>query len=340
MKRLLGMLALMLCLTSSMYAQTVSGEWGGTVQVRMGYTPHVASSDEALNLDARRIRARGKVRAGERWTLFAQAEGAHFDLRMLDLRLTYHISEHLALQAGRMVVAQPAAYATTTHFTIDALERPGSTRAWAKGSFSSDGRDTGVQALWQRDGTTARIAWHQGLGRWRDAWSDLPGQLSFAIRHQLAPEADWDIGLYASQRLYGLQTDATGGQWGKAWAAHLYWGALPGSQPMRFKLDVLGAQSLSATTLGQMRGVSVLGARSIGRALEWFGRGERIVRETNAGHNLPSQFLATTGLSLSPSAWRGGAFSRERLTLSWECEYTDDNGWNGHVLVLQAQWVF
>ena len=127
------------------------------------------------------------------------------------------------------------------------------------------------------------------------------------------------------------------------YAAHLYWGAAPGSQPVRVKADVIGVRYAAPSGDGEATstlGLSLLGAARAGRGAEVFGRVESY-RHDDAFPTPDDLPYWTVGASLSPSALRGGPYPRERFTLAYSTTRPDlpDAG-RRHLVILQGPRLF
>jgi hypothetical protein len=98
---------------------------------------------------------------------------------------------------------------------------------------------------------------------------------------------------------------------------HAYYGADPGSQRFRIKVDAVGTtfEPLPGQDSQVSAGVAILLAASPARGTEAFVRGEALEVDLNGSNDADGFF--TAGMTFSPSARRGDAFFRERLTLAW-----------------------
>lgn len=338
---------------------------GGTAQVRASYAHEDLDARSRLGFGVRRLRLRLYAGVGSRFDVFVQGEGARADVSILDLRLTYRLSSRLQLRGGRMIMAQPAAFGLTLHYLIDALERSVIGGEWAKRTVGADGRDFGMEAIWTAPRWTARLALHNGDGDWDRVRGNFredigPGSATretdrtgaavsgALLIHPL--DGAVEIGTFVGvNHARGAATAHAG--YGRAYttaALHAYWGARPGSQPVRLKADVIGIwyETLDAAATDEAAhaetvvGAAMLGAARVHRGAEVFVRTE--VLDTNTTDDAPACMFVSTGISVSPSALRGGAFERERLTLAWTGRFTDSDRHHldAYGLALQAQVVF
>jgi hypothetical protein len=124
-----------------------------------------------------------------------------------------------------------------------------------------------------------------------------------------------------------------------SYSAHAYWGAVPGSQPLRLKADAIGVR-YEEDALGEQHvlGLSLLGAARLTPFSEAFVRGETLTPDLGEDR---SDVFVTAGASLSVSALRGLPYHEERFTLAYANGLPDvDDPVNQHLLVVQFQIVF
>ena len=202
---------------------------------------------------------------------------------------------------------------------------------------------------------------HNGYGDWGSAnlrgglssADPLGGQdhagLALSLYGDYQPEAlaGLEVGGFAG--LNGAQsplTARTAGERGRtyvSYAAHLYWGTVPGSQPVRVKADAIGVRYAAPENGGEAAstlGLSLLGAVRAGQGGEVFGR-VASYREDDAFAQVDNLPYWTVGGSFSPSALRGGSYARERFTLAYSTTRPDSpSAGRRHLVILQAQIVF
>lgn len=298
----------------------------------------------------RRARVQGRL-------LYRDLAGAEYDVdaasgtvQSVDLFAFVNVSERVQARAGYFVVPQPRAFIGTPYVLIDAVDRAAIAERWGGGTVGGDGRDLGLGVTYASPGVTASAAVHngagtlaRGAGNYREAPSSasvvngpetrglaVSTAASVALGRGLEAGAFAGANAAASPRMARLEAGrsyVTGG-------AHLYWGADPGSQPVRLKLDALGLR-YGADAAGEAQeaaGVAVFGAVRVFEAGEAFARAERYWSDVG----LEADDYLTAGLSVSPSAARGGAYHRARLTLAY--------GYRGggplpdaHLVALQGQ---
>lgn len=340
---------------------------GGLLQGRLSYLRTASAGEvpsaERLGFGMRRVRLRFDVDLGERVGFFAQLGGGSGSLGVLDIFASYQVNERVRVRLGRMASAQPRAFILTSGAAIDAIDRAVITERWGARTLSPDGRDFGLDVQVQGERGRVLLFLHNGYGNWSSARGNLRGGLSSAdplsgqdhigmalsLYGDYRPEAfaglevGGFVGLNGAQNPLTERTANGGGRTYASYAAHLYWGAVPGSQPVRAKADVIGVRYAAPEGGGEATstlGLSLLGAVRAGRGGEVFGRVESYQEEdafAQAG-NLP---YWTVGASLSPSALRGGPYPRERFTLAYSTTRPDFPGaGRRHLVILQAQIVF
>lgn len=346
-------------------ASDVSLRITGTLQTRVSYG-FTSGGDLAEGQEVERV-GFGLRRARLRFTgTFSSRIGAHYDMDLAsgtlastDLYVFYRPTDRVRVRLGYLVGAQPRSYARTSHTRIDAAERPAISDRWARGTIGSSGRDFGIDVRYQTPEVAAEIFLHNGDGsfdrsrsNYREGVSGLDATrgtdrmvLAASASLSYEPEALGGLGVggyvgYNGAR--GPNTEAEGTDEGRgylSYSGHVYWGASPGSQPLRVKLDALAIQYEDLDGFGQQtaRGASILGAARIARGAEAFAR----IEQFGAGLDAETDTYVTLGVSASPSARRGLAYRQERLTLAYANGLPGaDGAADQHLVVLQAQIVF
>jgi hypothetical protein len=339
---------------------------GGTAQVRAAYAREsnpIGDAVERVGFGVRRLRARAYVDIGPRVNLFIQGEGASSGATLLDLRATYKLSRTTSVRAGRFVLAQPASFGRTIHYHIDAVERPVAAREWASLTVGPDGRDFGVELYHKGPQVRARVALHNGDGSWDRATGNFREDVgvgsatresdrsalavSGSVSYRVPLLDGLDVGAYASLSGGNARTVfARTGRGYASYAAHVYWGRLPGSQPVRIKLDVVGIQydelALGSRLVNDhFAGGALFGAVRLFGSAEVFARYDLVeaVGDTRSS-DIHSTFY-TVGGSFSASALAGRDYHRDRVTLGWTGRFDEDHdGLAVHGATLQAQLVF
>ncbi len=345
--------------------QQVTLRLGGTAQVRASFANDQLDRQERFGFGIRRLRLRLYANIGSQFRLFAQGEGAGNDLGILDLRLAYAPNPNIEFRLGRMILAQPAAFGLTAHYHIDAIDRPVIAAEWARHTVGADGRDFGLETRLTSDRFLLQLALHNGDGNWdrvrgnfrEDIGLGSPTRnvdqtglaLSSALTYRSEQIPRLEVGGFLgfnTARNPNTNYEETGRNY-RTYAAHVYWGRLPGSQPFRVKADLVGIHYDTvpvANTLDTIRyeqrtlGVSLLGAAQVRTGRDVFARIEHYDANVHALRQ-SSQFV-TVGFSFSPSAVRGNPYQEERLTLGWTTRFGSGSSMEAYSLVLQAQVVF
>lgn len=324
---------------------------GGTLQPRFSYGYHEASGRTRLGFGLRRARLRATIRLSERWSFRFQLDGTGTSAWLPDAYAVYTPHPNWSFRVGRLPSVQPRSLALTSHRYVDAVERPAIAERWGARTIGSDGRDFGLEVAYRREQGRLLLFLHNGDGSWdrlrgnyreRPSSLDVTGgvrrtELALSLGGALTPKAasGLEVGGFVSYN--GAGNPNTKGRRYVSYGLHLYQGARPGSRPLRLKLDGLvvryfrkeGPEPASADRL---LGVAVLGAVRLHQAAEAFARIERL----DEGRAEPNRTILTAGFSLSPSAYRGESYERQRLTVA----YTTERGIAQRLLVVQWQLIF
>lgn len=369
---LLGCVALMLpataqetiTVTTSRHATVTLG---GTLQARASYGHHEATDGttrDRLGFGIRRGRFRTRARIGERLGLYIQLELTG-TVSPTDLQATYRLNDRWTVRAGYLVSAQPRALNLTSHTRIDAVDRATIAERWAGNTIGSTGRDFGVDLRYQGGDLSGFLFVGNGDGNWdrmrgnfREGISssdvtrntDRTG-LNVAGYGNLKLDSGLEVGGFASYNTSRNPNTASdfGGSGRRyfSYAAHAYWGANPGSQPVRLKADVIGIASEESDVVTVLPldpqhwlGVSLLGATRVHEAAEAFVRYEHVINDLNLDDS--SEMFITGGASLSLSALQGLPYHLGRLTLAYSAALPAGDAAvpTQHLVILQAQVVF
>ena len=326
----------------------------GTVQPRVS----VASQDtsaagglERFGFGLRRVRFEARV-VWQDWVGFEfDVDGSSGTVQPVDMYGVVFVTDRLQVRAGRVPGAQPRGSVATSHREIDAVDRAAIIGRWADGTLGGSGRDIGIDVRYDTGRTFAELFVHDGSGAFtRDqanfresvesasvtGGTDRVGvAVSAALRHHL--QAGVEVGGYASANAGGNERTAVGGEPRSYLSAggFAYWGAEPGSQPVRLKVDALTVayESVPGVPPRASAGVSGLGAVRLWGAGEAFLRGERFWPDAG-----PSETYLTAGASYSPSAAAGGRYRTARLTAAYA--WRDVAGLGAHLVVVQGQFAF
>ena len=328
----------------------------GTVQPRVsaGFQDTSATGGQGrFGFGLRRVRFEARVVWQDRVGFEFDVDGSSGAVLPVDMYGVVFVTERLEVRAGRVPGAQPRGSVATSHREIDAVERAAIVGRWADGTLGGSGRDIGVDVRYDAGRTFAELFVHDGSGVFtRDQANfresiEAPsvtggaGQaglaVSAALRHEPAALAGVEVGGYAGANAGGNARTAVGGVRRSYLSAggFAYWGAEPGSQPVRLKLDALAVayQALPGVPQRTSAGVSGLGAARVRGAGEVFVRAERFWPDAG-----PAETYLTAGASYSPSAAAGGRYRTARLTAAYA--WRDVGGRVAHLAVVQGQFAF
>ena len=338
---------------------------GGTLQARLGYARCAEGGCFGAGVRRARLRANASLgQAGAYVQLGIQGDAA----TVLDAYVSYEPAAAWRLRLGRFTGAQPRADQPTSHTRIDAVERAAIAGRWEEGTLAASGRDFGLDARYETAHFTAQLFLHNGYGSWDAPSGNFSPQVTAAPAN--SGRAGMAVSGYTAYRppaLPGVEAGGYAGYNGAAtppteafgqgrtyasYSGHVYWGAVPGSQPVRLKADLIGIryEALSAGALPpeaadrapfeqHALGVSFLGALRPLPYAEAFVRAEQYDPNRQAGGDV--QRFYTAGGSLSLSALRGRPYRQQRLTLAYSTmQPLASDADARHALVLQAQLVF
>ena len=347
-----------LALTSSASAQRIALapdldlELAGGVQPRVSLGVQEAPGGDAVRYGTglRRARIQARVLYRDRAGVEYDVDGASGAVESVDLFGFAALADGVQMRVGYFPMAQPRGGVLTPYIVLDAVDRAAVVERWLGGTLGGDGRDLGVDVTYSRGPALATVALHNGAGtfgraegNYREGLSSpdlINGPETAGVAGSAAVAvhlgAGVEVGAFGSVNgAAPARTDrGDGGRDYVTGGGHLYWGAEPGSQPVRLKLDALALRYADdGAGVQEDAGVSALGAVRVLGAGEVFVRGEQYTSS-----RVTDRYL-TAGLSYSPSAALGGPYQRARLTLAYQLRDGDAVP-DAHLVILQGQIAF
>ncbi|WP_420455119.1 hypothetical protein [Rubrivirga sp.] len=299
----------------------------------------------------RRARIQARVLYRDLAGVEYDVDGGSGTVESVDLFAFANVADGVQARVGYFPVAQPRGGILTPYFLIDAVDRAAIVERWFGGTLGGDGRDLGADVTVTGERASATVAVHNGAGTFGRATGNVregisspdivggPETTGLAVSAAAAYEIGLGVEVGAFASVNGADPARTdrglGGRDYTTGGAHVYWGAVPGSQPVRLKLDALALRYADdGAGVQESAGVSALGAVGLG-AGEVFARAERYWSDVDGD---PDDYV-TAGASYSPSAALGGPYHRARLTLAYQ--YRDGAALpDAHLVILQGQLAF
>lgn len=353
--------------------KTVGLLFSASIHARASYGWDNDLDKDRLGVGVRRARFRSEFIFTPRTSLTLQFESSDRSLTAQDVFLAYQVNDALRMRFGRFLVPQPRSFIFTPQSRLDGVDRAAIGEIWGRHTVGEVGRDFGIDATWQNTTTTLQLAVSNGDGSWDRLQSNYRATISSGNPTDGVDRTAINVGASAIVKPTALQGIETGayaayntsrnpntvaspGGAGRTYAsygAHLYWGAEPGSQPIRLKADLMTIR-YETIRVGQPGAVEdfSFGQRELGLALtaaicptryiDLYSRVEQYRPTTRDRIARPDLDVTDTffsgGFSLSPSALRGGPFYRERFSLVYNNLYPDGSGHRSkHQIVFQAQ---
>lgn len=307
----------------------------GVFQPRVSHgTSQAADTSDAATLERfgfgmRRARLRVELATANNIGVRYDADFASGSFRSVDLFAFWRASEQLQLRMGIMPSAQPRAHIFTPIPWIDGYDRAAVAEQWAASTLGGAGRDFGLDIQYQTPEWTIIGFLHNGDGSFDRQRGNFAQTISSAsatgnvervslatsayIAHRFASLPGVEVGGYLSfnpAENPNTETAAGTGRKYVSYAAHAYYGADPGSQPFRLKLDLIG---IDYDDDQQFLGYSVLGAVRLAEYAEFFARYENIQQDTAFDGN----DFVSAGFTFSLSKLAGGDYHTQRATLGY-----------------------
>jgi hypothetical protein len=308
---------------------------GAHLRAGFGRSQATGPVETRLGFGIRRARFKVTAVLAPRAGVYMQLDGAGGQVTALDFYGYYDLSPKFRVRVGRMSSAQPRGLVTSMT-RIDAVDRAAIAERWGRTTIGGDGRDFGLDIGYRSGSIRTLLFLHTGDGNWsrnrgnyradisRGNATDAIEQRALAVTGSLWWRSVSLPGLelggfagYNGSRNPNTERDNVGRRY-MTYGIHAYYGAEPGSQPFRLKVDGIGTtyETVAAGLQTQQSlGISILMAARLTRWTELFVRGEALETDINGPNDADGFF--TTGLSLSPSARGGRAFHRERITVAW-----------------------
>lgn len=368
-KPALLLLGLVLLLVGPVFAQKntqmdVGLDLGGLVQTEAsyGWIQNTEAEEERtrLGFNLRRVRLRATAQVGPKAGAFIHLDADDGDFGILDAFVFYAFNPRLRFRMGRMASAQPRALIPTPVVAMDATERAAIALLWNGGTLGMKGRDFGIDLRYKTAQAEAILFVHHGDGsfdRLRSTYQpNIVGDVTGGAAWGVEDMAVSGYLAFTPKSLRGVEVGGFMGYNGRknpnttvndegreylSYAGHLYWGALPGSQSVRLKADVIGVayEETPVVSSQQTLGLSLLGAVAVHRAAEVFARVESYNPNLDA-EGLQLLFV-TAGMSFSLSQLRGRPYQQERITFGYNTRLAEvDDVPTHHLAVLQLQLAF
>lgn len=334
---------------------------GGLIQAESNYGWISRGSEERdrLGFGLRRTRLRVNAEIGPKAGAFIHLDADGGTFGILDAFVSYQANPRLRFRLGRMAGAQPSAFIPTPVVAMDTNERAAIALLWHQGTLGHKGRDFGIDLLYTTPSFDVTLFVHNGFGSF-DALlgtyqPNIIGDVTGGREHTIGDfaisaagavrpnQGDVELGGYVG--FNGSENPNTvvnnEGRSYMSYSAHAYWGALPGSRPLRLKADLIGVSYEELSTRPQQNtlGLSFLAAVAVHHAAEVFGRIEWYDSDVDIDNT--TTYFPAVGFSFSPSRLRGRPYAQERITLAYNARVPDDGDDPLHqMIILQVQFNF
>ena len=330
-------------------------DFWGAFQPRISYgsLEDSTSTQNRAGFGIRRARIRSEVMLVEKLGVRYDADFASGTFQSVDLFAFYRFTDKVTVRIGIMPSAQPRAHIFTPIPLIDGIDRAVIAEQWAGATLGGGGRDFGIDVQYQTPEWTVVGFLHNGDGSFSRARGNFSQTISsqsatggvdrsilatsFYVAHRVPSLKGVEVGGYLSQN--ASKNPNTAGDSGEgreyfSYAAHAYYGANPGSQPFRLKLDLIGI-SFQGDEDQERLGFSALSAVRLNNYMELFARYENVQRDTR----FDGSDVISGGLTFSLSKMNGGDFFSQRATLGYNM-LESPTGDQQHQVVLQWWFMF
>ncbi len=340
----------------------------GSLQTQLSYAHDARvrpAAADRFGVGLKRARLRTQAQVGRSGVVVVLGEtGESVGVRLLDVFMYHQFTSRWSVQAGRMISAVPRGGEITSTRDLDTVDRIAINDQWERGTIGSGSRDFGMDVRYSTPGLSAILALHNGDGSWATARGNFRESLGGADLTGGAGRTGMAATLFATYRLGAAEFGGFGGYSnaeapatraegqaageGRAYAtygAHAYWGARPGSQPLRLKADAL---ALRYETIPEARagmppqfrqhlfGAALLGALRVRTNAEMVARAE--VWE-DLHHEADHAVYLMAGPTVSLSALEGQAYGQRRIALMYGQQRERDRP-TAHLAIVQLQLLF
>jgi len=328
-------------------------DFWGAFQPRVSYGSMEEGSEtmDRMGFGIRRARLRAEVMVREKIGVRYDADFASGSFQSVDLFAFVRLSDQVTMRMGIMPSAQPRAHIFTPIPLIDGFDRAAIAEQWAGATLGGGGRDFGLDVQYQTPAWTLVAFLHNGDGSFSRSRGNFSQTISSEATtggidrsilatsvyaaHRIQSVEGLEVGGYLSQNSSKNPNTANAAGEGRkyvSYAAHAYYGAAPGSQPFRVKLDLIGINFNEGEQ--ERLDFSVLGAVRLNDHMELFARYENAQEDIRFDG---TDFLSG-GLNFSLSKLKGGNFSDQRATLGYSM-LESPTGDQQHLVVLQWQFM-
>ena len=316
------------------FGSDVQARFSVAVQPRFMYGRESSPRIERVGFGLRRARLRTTVVYKESVGMRLHLDFAGGSASAVDLYGFYQASPRVRFRVGYFAGAQPRALIPTSFTVSDGPDRIAISDRWARSTIGAGGRDLGVDVEYADDGNRLSLFVHNGDGslsrsNFRTGIGGLMATggteqhglaVSTSASRQFKQIKGLELGAFLGHNSSknpntSVDSDASRGRDYNTFSLHLYWGATPGSQPVRLKGDVIGTFFVGngLAPAQSPLGYSVTAAARLSRGFEAVATFEAYEIDVDA---TPDRYVMA-GINYSPSARRGLPFHQERLTIAY-----------------------
>ncbi|MEM6338148.1 MAG: porin [Bacteroidota bacterium] len=294
--------------------------------------------------------------------------GVHYDgeftggtLGSVDLFAFYQPNEQWRFRLGVMPSAQPRGHIYTPFALIDGIDRPVIAERWASNTLGGAARDFGVEAQYTAEQAIVNVFFGNGDGgfsRTQGNFREAPSGSSVTsdtetegleagavLRFMPASMSGFEFGGHAAINAAKNPNTRLANNAGRTFAsysAHAYYGANPGSQPVRVKLEAIAINFQESENAPFDDSANHLGLAAFG-AVGAFANGELYARLETYDADAPAgaDTYITVGATYSLSAAEGLPFEKARITFGYTYEQPGlEAAPDEHIAAVQMQLIF